>query len=69
VAMKAMNFVGRQEILNHLFDVVQYTFNNRTSNQPIAVIGTPGSGKSALMAKFARAYEDNHLYISTFFLF
>lgn len=48
--IRLRNFVGRQELLSKLFD---YTDDDNNCN-PLAVVGVPGSGKSALMGYFAK---------------
>ena len=60
IQVRNRNFVGRREIMQKLRDYVESGDDSGavsgSNNKPLVVVGTPGEGKSSLMANFARSY-------------
>eukprot|EP01105_Mastigella_eilhardi_P004925 TRINITY_DN1663_c0_g1_i1.p1 TRINITY_DN1663_c0_g1~~TRINITY_DN1663_c0_g1_i1.p1 ORF type:complete len:1342 (-),score=293.54 TRINITY_DN1663_c0_g1_i1:57-4082(-) len=63
IEMRGHNFVGRRSVLTQMEDYCR----DDESTTPLAVVGAPGAGKSALLAHFVRwfsaSYRDTYIVV------
>jgi telomerase protein component 1 len=55
IETRVQRFIGRADLLGRMSD-----YASGDGQSVLAVVGAPGSGKSALLAKFAREYSRDH---------